>query len=165
MRRTASGTIKSICQNSIFTISIMSSYARINLSATNYTPMKSGWKVLSHSYEDALNEIYAIYCRHRGFTSVMPIFHSEYIDTSNDLIGYYDEDELVAFSMIRRYDRDNAECIQFAWDYKNPKLRLGIRSLEHECAIYKDRGWKYLYLGEADEYKKKIQGFEMLGNI
>ena len=95
----------------------------------------------------------------------MPIFHSEYIDTSNDLIGYYDEDELVAFSMIRRYDRDNAECIQFAWDYKNPKLRLGIRSLEHECAIYKDRGWKYLYLGEADEYKKKIQGFEMLGNI
>lgn len=127
--------------------------------------MNTGWKLLPHVYDDKLNDIYAAYCRYKGFTSVMPIFRSEYEDRSNDIIGYYDKDDLVAFSLVRRYDRDNAECIQFAWDYKNPKLRLGIRSLEHECAIYKDRGWKYLYLGEADEYKKKIQGFEMLGTI
>ena len=94
----------------------------------------------------------------------MPIFASEYTDHSNDVIGYYDYyDNLIAFSLIRRYDSINAECIQFAWDYAQPKLRLGIESLKHECAIYKDRGFRYLYLGEADEYKSEIQGFETMG--
>lgn len=80
------------------------------------------------------------------------------------MIGYYDKnDSLIAFSLIRRYDSHDAECIQFAWDYKDPKLRLGIASLKHECALYKDRGFQYLYLGEADEYKSEIDGFETMG--
>ena len=42
-------------------------------------------------------------------------------------------------------------------------LVFGIKSLKHECALYKARGFKYLYLGGADEYKKQIDGFEILG--
>jgi hypothetical protein len=95
----------------------------------------------------------------------MPIFDSEFFDQKNDVIGYYDGDVLVAFSLLRRYDNENVEAIQFAWDYKTPKLRLGIDSLKSECAVYKELGFKYLYLGGADEYKKKIDGFEILGSL
>ena len=93
----------------------------------------------------------------------MPMFDEEWTDPKNDVIGYFDEGELVAWSLIRKYDTKNAEAIQFAWNYKNPKLHLGIKSLRNECAIYKLLGFKYLYLGEANEYKSKIDGFEVLG--
>ena len=95
----------------------------------------------------------------------MPIFNSQYTDSSNDVIGYYDQNQLVAFSLIKRFDDKNAECLQFAWDYQNPGLRLGIESLKNECAIYRNRRFDYLYLGTADNYKKEIMGFEILGPI
>ena len=95
----------------------------------------------------------------------MPIFDSEYTDSKIDVIGYFDQTVLVAFSLIKKYDHDNIEAVQFAWTYHDPKLRLGIRSLEHECALYKKLGFKYLYLGEANEYKKRIDGFEILGPV
>ena len=93
----------------------------------------------------------------------MPIFPEEYTDAKNDVLGYYDDEKLVAFSLIRCYNSKNAEAVQFAWDYANPKLKLGFSSLENECAMYKKRGFDYLYLGEADPYKTKIDGFEILG--
>ena len=93
----------------------------------------------------------------------MPIFAEEYTDAKNDVLGYYDNEKLVAFSLLRCYNSKNVEAIQFAWDYENPALGLGIRSLKNECAIYKKRGFDYLYLGQADDYKAKINGFEILG--
>ena len=139
-------------------------YARIDLSKTNYQPMQNRWRYLHDPDTAKLDALYLAYCRHKKFPSFMPIFTSEYTDHRNDVIGYCDQqDQLIAFSLIRRYDRHDAECIQFAWDYAEPKLRLGIESLKHECAIYKDRGFRYLYLGEADEYKSEIQGFETMG--
>lgn len=95
----------------------------------------------------------------------MPIFDSEYTDNNNDVIGYYDNSSLVAFSLIKKYDHQNVEALQFAWTYHRPRSRLGIESLQHECAFYRELGYKYLYLGGADEYKKQIQGFEILGTI
>jgi hypothetical protein len=94
----------------------------------------------------------------------MPIFASEYTDPKSDVIGYYNNEKLVAFSLIKRYSDIEAECIQFAWNYANPQLRLGISSLKNECAVYKRLGFEYLYLGKADEYKKVIDGFEILGS-
>lgn len=91
----------------------------------------------------------------------MPIFDSQYTDANNDILGYYDNSgKLVAFSLVRRHDKVNAESVQFAWDYANPKLRLGILSLETECAFYKAAGYKYLYLGISEEYKTKFDGYE-----
>lgn len=139
-------------------------YARIDLRKTDYKPMQGGWTYLSQPDAMQLQGIYLAYCRHKKFTSHMPIFDSEYTDASNDVIGYLDDhDQIIAFSLIRRYDKRNAECIQFAWNYEDPGLRLGITSLQHECAIYRDRGFHYLYLGHADEYKKHMQGFEIMG--
>ena len=95
----------------------------------------------------------------------MPIFNSRYTDPMTDVIGYYDQDKLVAFSLIKRYDEENALCDQFAWNYSNPKLRLGIETMKTECAIYKARGFKYLYLEQAHLYKSEIDGFEILGPL
>lgn len=141
-------------------------YARINLEHTFYEqlPETVAAKIYSPNYEE-LQHIYTQYCRHKKFKSVMPIFQSEFKDINNDIIGYYDNEKLVAFSLIKIYDSENVEAIQFAWDYYNPTLALGIKSLKHECAYYKEHGYKYLYLGGADEYKSKLDGFEILGPL
>jgi hypothetical protein len=74
----------------------------------------------------------------------MPFFDSQYTDPMTDVIGLLRHgNDLVAFSLIKRYDDKNALCAQFAWNYHNPKLRLGIESLRTECAIYRERGFKY----------------------
>lgn len=139
-------------------------YARINLLQTNYKKL-SNFQFIKHVNNLELQKIYKEYCDYKNFKSVMPIFNSEFFDPKNDVIGYYDGEMLVAFSLLRRYDDENVEAVQFAWDYKTPKLRLGIDSLKSECAVYKELGFKYLYLGGADEYKKKIDGFEILGSL
>ena len=136
-------------------------YSRIKLSETTYSPMLCNWAILHFPDINQLNSIYAKYCAYKQFDSVMPIFDSQYDECS--IIGYYDNAELVAFSLIKEYNKKNVECVQFAWDYANPKLRLGIRSLEHECALYRSAGYDYMYLGSADEYKSKFQGYEVLG--
>jgi hypothetical protein len=137
-------------------------YCRIDLSKTDYWPLNN-YQYLYQFDINKLNQIYKTYCEHKQFTSVMPIFDIQYQDEHTDVIGYYDNVELVAFSLIRTYDKHNAEALQFAWNYDNPKLRLGIESLKNECALYKARGFEYLYLGQADEYKSQLDGFELLG--
>jgi len=140
-------------------------FARIDLSKTNYA-MLSNWNYIAKPNVTELNQIYYQYCRYKGFKSVMPIFHSQYCAADTDVLGYYNlRCQLIAFSLVRRYDDLNAECLQFAWDYAEPSLRLGIETMKHECAVYKARGYQYLYLGGADEYKQEIAGFEMLGPI
>ena len=139
-------------------------FARIDLSKTNYEQSVK-WECFRHPDIDKLNSIYRDYCKYKRFASVMPIFDSRYTDPMTDVIGYYDKDKLVAFSLIRRYDEHNALCDQFAWNYHNPKLRLGIETMKTECAIYKERGFKYLYLEQAHLYKSEIDGFEILGPL
>ena len=139
-------------------------FARIDLGKTNY-PITVEWMYITQPDIVALNHIYREYCQYRKFSSVMPIFDSRYTDPMTDIIGYYDHTELVAFSLIKRYDNQNALCDQFAWTYHNPRLRLGIETMKTECAIYKSRGFRYLYLEQAHEYKKEIDGFEILGPL
>ena len=139
-------------------------FARIDLSKTNYEPTVT-WAKLVYPNIDELNNIYRAYCRHKRFASVMPIFDSRYTDRMTDVIGYYDGRQLAAFSLIKRYDNKNALCDQFAWDYANPKLRLGIETLKTECAIYKAQGFEYLYLEQAHLYKQEIDGFELLAPL
>lgn len=140
-------------------------YARVNLEKINYAVLTSDWEFILNPNIIELNNIYTQYCRYKKFQSVMPIFDSEYTDPTTDVIGYYNQGALVAFSLIKKYDSINVEAVQFAWTYHQPELRLGIRSLEHECALYKKLGFKFLYLGGADEYKSKIDGFEVLGPL
>ncbi len=143
-------------------------FCRIDLSKTNYTPLRYAYHMSMLGRDaglDHLKEIYKKYCTYKKFESVVPLFDGMIFDKYTDVVCYYPDDKLAAFSLVKRYDRENAEALQFAWDYKQPELRLGLESLKHECAYYKNQGYKYLYLGLADEYKSQIDGYEILGPI
>jgi hypothetical protein len=137
-------------------------FARIDLEK-NTDQATVNWAYLKNPNIAELQEIYRTYCIYKHFASVIPLFDSQFTDPDTDVLGYYDNNLLVAFSIIKRYDDKNALCAQFAWNYRNPKLRLGIESLRTECAIYRERGFKYLYLDQAHLYKQGITGFELLG--
>jgi hypothetical protein len=140
-------------------------FARIDLSKTNYSADHVDWHYITDPNPAVLDDIYRTYCIYKHFASVMPMFHSRYSDPMTDIIGYREDGKLVAFSLIKRYDNKNALCDQFAWTYHNPRTRLGIESMKTECAIYKARGFDYLYLEQAHLYKSQIDGFELLGPL
>ena len=139
-------------------------FARINLSKTMYRPTVE-WEYLREPNIAQLQDIYRTYCIYKHFASVMPLFDSQFTDPFTDVIGYREDGELVAFSLMRRYDDKNVLASQFAWTYHNPRTRLGVESLKTECAIYRDRGFEYLYLDQAHLYKQGLEGFELLGSI
>ena len=137
-------------------------YCRIKLSKTNY-------QTYDYAYiEDKPNlkkvqDIYKKYCDYKKFKSVQPLFANDI--KVHKVMVYYDKGKFVAFSLLYELDKHNIEALQFAWDYKNPKLRLGIKSLENECAWAKANGYKYLYLGQDDRYKSQFKGYERLGPL
>ena len=140
-------------------------FARIDLAETSYEPTVE-YAYVEHfdrATLDRMQQIYRAYCCHKRFASVMPMFESRFLDPMADVIAYRDRGDWVAWSLVRRYDVENAMCDQFAWTYHDPKLRLGIETMKTECAIYKARGFRYLYLEQAHLYKSEIAGFEILG--
>ncbi len=140
-------------------------FCRLNLLKTNYQEYPEAVKWTWISSLDIVQEIYREYCMRKQFSSVMPLFLSQFQNSENDIHAYYHNDRMVAWSLCKRYDEYNVESLQFAWDYKNPELELGKLSLEHECAYYKKLGYKYLYLGEGADYKAQFDGYELLGPI
>ena len=137
-------------------------FARIDLAQTTYQPTVT-WEYLLEPNIAQLQDIYRTYCIYKHFASVMPLFDSQFTDPMTDVIGYREQGELVAFSLMRRLDEENVLASQFAWTYRNPRTRLGVESLKTECAIYRDRGYKFLYLDQAHLYKQGLEGFEILG--
>jgi hypothetical protein len=139
-------------------------FARIDLAKTTYQPTVA-WEYLTPPDIPVLKDIYRTYCIYKKFESVMPLFDSQFTDSNTDVIGYYHDQQLVAFSLMKRYDKENVLASQFAWTYHNPKIRLGVESLKTECAIYREQGFKYLYLDQAHLYKQGLEGFELLGTL
>jgi len=137
-------------------------FARIDLTKTTYQSTVS-WEFLREPDIPLLQDIYRTYCIYKHFASVMPLFDSQFTDPMTDVIGYREHGELVAFSLMKRYDNKNVLASQFAWTYHNPRSRLGVESLKTECAIYRDQGYKFLYLDQAHLYKHSLEGFEILG--
>ena len=139
-------------------------FARIDLAKTIYQTTVN-WEYIREPNIPVLQDIYRTYCIYKHFASVMPLFDSQFTDPMTDVIGYRENGELVAFSLMKRYDNENVLASQFAWTYHNPKTRLGMESLKTECAVYRDRGYKFLYLDQAHLYKQGLEGFEILGPI
>lgn len=136
---------------------------RIDLSKTHYQEMPT--ELLGPQHHSAAVKIYHSYCEHHNFDPhhyhpLWPeLFHSEL----TEVLGYRHCGRLVAFSIVFVYAQSQCcEADQFAWDYAEPGLKLGYRSVRSECARYKARGFRYLYLGEVAEYKKQLQGFELV---
>jgi hypothetical protein len=138
-------------------------FSRIRLEFTDYQLLDTAQVIDKPDY-DQLELIYKNYCRYKKFDSVMPFFKEQYQQSNSEIIGYYQEGTLVAYSLILKYPSQHSVMSeQFAWDYQEPQLRLGIRSIEHECQFYKQQGYKFVYLGEHSEYKSTFTGYELLG--
>jgi hypothetical protein len=139
---------------------------KINLDQTNYAILPEA-KLLDKPDIDIahLQSIFYLYCKHKRFKSVQPIFDSEFLSPETDVITYSHQNKTVAFSILRRYTSTDLEAIQFAWNYKTPSLKLGINSLKHECALYKSLGYQNLYLGETAYYKQQFDGYEELKGL
>ena len=140
-------------------------FCRINLSKTNYSLYPGAERFSWASGLAPYETIYRDYCVHKQFESVMPLFLQQFQDPNNDTHVYKNGTDRVAWSLCRRWDQHNVESLQFAWNYCEPELKLGQRSLEHECAYYKQLGYEYLYLGAVAEYKTCFDGYEQLGKL
>ena len=139
-------------------------FGRINLGKIQYTA-KLEHKMLNPVPVQDLQRVYRAYCTHRSFHSVIPMVPGRFLVPGTEVFGYYGDYGLMAWSMYRIWDDKNLVCDHHAWDYKIPRLRLGITSFEHECVVYRDRGFEYLYLESLEPYMQKMQGFEILGGL
>lgn len=139
-------------------------FGRIDLGKTYYVS-DVDWCLLNPVPVNDVQRVYRDYCIHKHFQSVMPMLPGRLTASNTEIIGYRDQDRLVAWSMYRVWDTENILSDHFAWDYRNPKLRLGIRSIENECAIYRDRGYRYMYFEAVEPYMLDLQGFEILGPL
>ena len=136
-------------------------YCRIRLKDTNYQEYHNYRILDSSSYQHCL-EIYREYVTYKGFTDVVPIFLEEFELPHTDIIGYYDGNQLVAFTLAYKFKSVNSVWAdQFAWNYKNKKLSLGHKANKNEIALYKRLGYDYYYLGESSDYKSKLDGYEI----
>ena len=134
----------------------------IDLEQTTYT-VNTDWIMLTDPPVTDLLRIYRDYCRHKHFLSVIPMIPERFTESGTDVIGYRHRDRLVAWSMLRRWGTHSVLSDHFAWDYRDPALRLGIASLETECAIYRDQGFQWMYFESVEPYMLDVTGFEILG--
>lgn len=139
-------------------------FGRIDLAKTTYQQCCT-CEFLNPVPVDDVLRVYREYCAHKHFQSVMPMLPGRLTDACTQLIGYRDNTQLVAWSMYRIWDDKNVLSDHFAWNYQNPKLRLGIRSLENECAIYRDTGYRFMYFESILPYMLDMQGFQVLGPL
>jgi hypothetical protein len=118
------------------------------------------------NYWNDFQQIYKKYCEHKKFESVMPLWISQFQSYEYKIVGYFDSKQnLIAWTKLRQLDHENIESEQFAWDYTDPSLQLGIKSLEFESNYFKAQGYKYLWLGFDDHYKQQISGYEIAGKL
>jgi len=134
---------------------------RTKLSKTNYPKLKNV-DILNKPYPlTVLDEIYDRYCAHKHFKKYFEVGH--FLDT-DIIFGYYEKNNLTAWSKLRCYSSNSIESVQFVWDYSNPTSHLGLHSLKHEIAWAKESGYEYFYMGAGYEknsiYKSDVDGFE-----
>lgn len=134
---------------------------RCCLDEIDYSIMDSA-EILIPVPASELDHIYSAYCLYKGF--------KKYFEVGDQLLwdifmGYKNNsNELSAWSKLRKYSEKSIETVLFAWDYREPSLKLGIKSLEHELAWAKQNGFRYVYMGPGYErvsrYKSAVKGFE-----
>lgn len=132
---------------------------RVDLRKTNYKIINH--KILSSEHFLECEQIYKKYIKYKKFDEIYPIFREDW--DHGTTIGYYDNEKLVAWSSYYTYpSKKTVHADQFAWNYDNPNLKLGYKSLRSECAYFKSKGFHYLILGDIYSYKQELKGFETI---
>jgi hypothetical protein len=143
---------------------------RCVLAEINYTTLDTA-EILDPLPESEIDHIYSAYCYHKKYRKyfevgerLRPGEHPER-EPWDLFMGYRDAGgSLIAWSKLRHYTIHSVETTLFAWDYRDPDLHLGSRSLEHELAWAKAQDYTYVYMGPGYErmnrYKADVVGFE-----
>lgn len=139
-------------------------FGRVDLEQTSYE-INLDWQLLQPVPVTEVLRVYRDYCQHKRFLSVIPMVPGRLVAADTEIIGYHDSNRLVAWSMYRIWDAENVISDHFAWDYRNPRLRLGISSIQTECAVYRGRGFRWMYFESVQPYMLDIKGFEILGAL
>jgi hypothetical protein len=141
----------------------MSKHAYIALQDTNYKPLLD-YEILTNIKDPAwLIDIYLEYCRYKKWESVQPMFPGEFTDPRVEIVTYKHQGSVVAWTYIRKLDETVIDNMQFSWNYREPKLKLGYKSIRTECAIYRDRGFTEMLIATEMHYKKQLQGYNVYG--
>lgn len=137
---------------------------RIDLTKTKYKQIN--FVLLGLQDFPLCEQIYKKYIQHNDIENPHPVFEEEWNTEAKynaDVLGYYDKNELVAWSLTYKFpSKKTVIADQFAWNYANPKLKLGYKTIRSECAYYKAQGYKYFILGDPDKYKEELQGYEII---
>tara|TARA_B100000900_G_C20599628_1_gene724968 strand:+ start:3894 stop:4346 length:453 start_codon:yes stop_codon:yes gene_type:complete len=137
---------------------------RIDLEKTNYKQID--FTLLGLQDFPACENIYKKYIDHNEIENPHPVFEEEWNKEAKynaDVFGYFDDKTLIAWSLTYKFpSKKTVIADQFAWDYNNPKLKLGYRTIRSECSYYKQKGYKYFILGDPDKYKEELQGYEII---
>lgn len=139
-------------------------FGRVDLANTTYTVTLEA-HLLDPVPIDEVNRVYKEYCLYKNFESVMPMVPGRFLVPGTEVFGYYQQGKLIAWSMYRIWDDKNIVVDHHAWDYSDPKSRLGLRSLQNECALYRARGFRFMYFESIEPYIANLQGFEMLRTV
>lgn len=139
-------------------------FGRIDLTKTTYSVTLDA-HLLDPVPIDEINRVYKAYCSYKNFKSIMPMVPGRFSVPGTEVFGYYSNEKLMAWSMYRIWDDKNIVIDHHAWDYNDPKLRIGLSSLQNECAIYRDRGYQFMYFESIESYMLNLQGFEILGTL
>jgi hypothetical protein len=136
-------------------------FGRIDLTKTTYSIILDA-HLLNPVPIDEINRVYKAYCLHKNFKSIMPMVLGRFSIPNTEVFGYYDQSKLIAWSMYRIWDSESIVIDHHAWDYSNPKQRIGLYSLQNECALYRNRGYRSMYFESVEPYMLSLQGFEIL---
>jgi hypothetical protein len=136
----------------------------IDLSKTTYSVTLEA-HLLNPVPIDEITRVYQKYYSYKNFKSVIPMVPGRFLVPGTEVFGYYDQTKLIAWSMYRIWDDKNIVVDHHAWDYSNPDQRIGLHSLENECALYRNRGYQFMYFESIEPYMLNLQGFKILGTL
>ena len=101
-------------------------YCRIRLKDTNYQEY-SNYRILGSSSFDKCLEIYREYVTYKKFDDVVPIFQEEFELPHSDIIGYYDGNDLVAFTLAYKFKSVNSMGRSVCMELSEQKTKFGSR--------------------------------------
>ena len=109
-------------------------------------------------YEDIQKK----YMKKKKFKMNYPLnLDTKYYTKDKKIQEVYYNDKLIALSIFRI--KPYFLALVFFWDYNDPKLQIGYRSLYNQILLAKKYGYTYFYLGtiydKSSLWKTKLNGF------
>jgi hypothetical protein len=116
--------------------------------------------------DNTLETVFNAYVQERGF--IAPLSWRKMLKRRNAeliLLAFQDpEEQIIAWSLMRRYNPDTLVSLQFAWNYTDRSREMGKFAQLHELLYAYDNKYKVLNLCSGYErscaWKARIAGFE-----